>query len=146
MRLTSRQLCLVRPKTDPTRPVSNLSSTEFFRFQTCDDLGFTFSDQEWSELRRLLSIDQVGVSLYSYIWSLTGFFTPIPCADTCLPLDGLARNYISNYFYLHGYARSHNLSRLDPIYSYLLITKERRKTFGLSWNQIQDLLLHKQPL
>lgn len=25
--------------------------------QTCDDLGFTFSEQEWSELRRLLFID-----------------------------------------------------------------------------------------
>ncbi len=31
----------------------------FFLFQTCDDLGFTFSEQEWSELRRHLSIDQV---------------------------------------------------------------------------------------
>ena len=35
---------------------------------------------------------------------------------------------------------------LDPFYSYLLIPEERRKTFGLSWNQTQVLLLHKQPL
>ena len=34
--------------------------------------------------------------------------------------------------YLHGYARSRNLSCLDPVYSYLLIPEERRKTFDLS--------------
>ena len=37
-------------------------------------------------------------------------------------------------FYLHGYARSLNLSFLDPFYSDLLVPEERRKKFGLSWN------------
>ena len=56
---------------------------------------------------------------------------------------GMASNY---YFYLHGYTRSGNLSCPDPFCSYLLIPEERRKTFGLRWNQTQVLLLHKRPL
>jgi len=39
----------------------------FFLFQTCDDLGFTFSEQEWSELRRHLSIDQVKSLFYDIL-------------------------------------------------------------------------------
>ena len=48
-------------------------------------------------------------------------------------------------FYLHGLARSHNLSRLDPFYSYLLIPKER-KHIWFELDRTQVLLLHKQPL
>ena len=50
--------------------------------------------------------------------------------------------------YLHGYTRACNLSCLDPFHSYLLKPKERRKTFGPSWNRTQVLLLHihKRPL
>ena len=50
------------------------------------------------------------------------------------------------YFFLLGYARSCNLSYLDPFNSYLLIREERKKPFGLSWNRTQVLLLHKRPL
>ena len=59
--------------------------------------------------------------------------------------DGMARNYYY-YFHVDGYARAHILC-LDPFYSYLLIPEEK-KTFGLSWNQTQVLLLHvhKRPL
>ena len=72
------------------------------------------------------------------------FFTPILCVYTSSPLDGMAKNYY--YSYLHGYARSRNLSGLDSFYSYLLIREERRETFGLSWNQTHVLLLHKRPI
>ena len=41
--------------------------------------------------------------------SFITFFTPIPCSYTSSLLDGVARN-----FFLHGYARSRNLSHLDP--------------------------------
>ena len=74
------------------------------------------------------------------------FFTPIPCTYTSLPLDGMARNYYYYYFYIHGYARSRNLSYLDPFNSYLLLPEERKNHFGQSWNQTQVLLLHKRPL
>ena len=50
------------------------------------------------------------------------------------------------FFFLHGYARACNSSCLDPFNSYLLIPEERRKTFGLSWNRTQVLLLCKWPL
>ena len=55
-------------------------------------------------------------------------------------LDGMARNYFLFSTWIH------NLLGLDPFYSYLLIHEERRKTFGLSWNRTQFLLLHKRPL
>ena len=73
------------------------------------------------------------------------FFTPIPCTYTSLPLDGMARNYYL-FIFLHGYAKACNSSCLDPFNSYLLIPEERRKTFGLSWNRTQVLLLCKRPL
>ena len=53
------------------------------------------------------------------------FFTPKPCAYTSSPLDGMARNCIILFFYLHEYARSRNLLCLDPFYSNLLIPEER---------------------
>ena len=70
------------------------------------------------------------------------FFTPISCTYTSSLLDCMAKN--CNH--VDGYARSYNLSCLDPFNSYLLIPEERRKTFGLSWNQTQVLLLHKRQL
>ena len=71
------------------------------------------------------------------------FFTPIPCTYTSSPLDGIARNYC--YFYLHGYTRSCNFC----VWIHFVPTSlypRRWKTFGLSWNWTQALLLHKQPL
>ena len=53
---------------------------------------------------------------------------------------------MARIFFLHGYATACNSSCLDPFDSYLLIPEEREKTFGLSWNWTQVLLLHKQPL
>ena len=50
------------------------------------------------------------------------------------------------FFYLQWFARSCNLSCLDPFHSYLLISEERGKTFVLSRNRTQVLWLHKQPL
>ena len=76
---------------------------------------------------------------YFYIY----FFTTIPCTYNSSQIDGMDRNYT---FYLHCYAKAHNLSCLDPFYSYLLIPEERGKTFSLSWNWTQVLLLHERPL
>ena len=72
------------------------------------------------------------------------YFTPIYCTYFSLPLNGRARNYYC-LFYLPGYERSCNLSCLDPLNSYPYTQGEKRP-FGLSWNQTQDLLLHKWPL
>ncbi len=47
--------------------IDNIIRYQIFFFQTCDDLGFTFSEQEWSELRRHLSIDQVKSLLYDVL-------------------------------------------------------------------------------
>ena len=59
------------------------------------------------------------------------FFTPIPCTYTSLLLDGMARNY---YFNLHGYARSCNLSCLDPFHSYLLYPRRRKNI----WSELES--------
>ena len=40
-------------------------------------------------------------------------------------------------FYLYGYARSCNLLCVDPLYSYLLIPEERRKTI---WSELESNL------
>ena len=37
-------------------------------------------------------------------------------------------------FYLHGYARSCNLSCLDPFYSYLLIPEEKKNI----WSELKS--------
>ena len=39
-----------------------------------------------------------------------------------------------SFFCLHGYARSHNLSCLDPFYSYLLIPKENK----IIWSELES--------
>ena len=51
-------------------------------------------------------------------------------------------------FNLHGYAQARNFAVSKSIPTPLvLIPEERRKTFGLSWNRTQVVLLHiyKQP-
>ena len=58
------------------------------------------------------------------------FFTPIPCTYTSSPPDGTARNY---YFYLHWYARSRNLSCLDPFCSFLLICEDKKNI----WSELE---------
>ena len=69
--------------------------------------------------------------LYLNFQFQASFFTPIPCTYSSLPLDGMARNY---YFYLHGYARSRNLSCLDPFSSNLLIPKEKKNI----WSELES--------
>ena len=46
----------------------------------------------------------------------------------------MARNYIILFYYLHGCARSRNLSCVDPFYSYLLILKERKNI----WSELES--------
>ena len=68
------------------------------------------------------------------------FFTPIPCTYTSSLLDGMARNfYYYYYFNRPGYARSCNLSCLDPFHSYLLIPEEKK-------NILSELELNPGPL
>ena len=57
--------------------------------------------------------------------SIPIIFTPIPCTCTSLRLYGVAMNY-DFYFYLHGYAGSCNLSCLDPFFSCLLTSEEKK--------------------
>ena len=58
---------------------------------------------------RDLDGDTIGIYFLSFC-SSKFLFTPIPCTQTSLALDGMARNY---YFYLHGYMRARTLSCLD---------------------------------
>ena len=71
-----------------------------------------------------------------YTWVLISglleVFFPIPCTYTSLPLDGMAKIY---FYFLHGYARSCNLSCLGPFFSHLLIPEERKN--HLVWAEIQ---------
>ena len=71
------------------------------------------------------------------------FLTRMPRSYTSLQLDGEARNFHSCY--LHRYGRSRNLLCLDP-FIFRTSYAEKRKPFGLSWNQTQVLLPHRQPL
>ena len=80
----------------------------------------------WSKLKGL------SYSIPSFDASLLFLFTPIPCTYTSLPLDSMAKNY---FYFLHGYARSCNLSCLDPFYSYHLIPEERKNL--LVWAGIE---------
>ena len=67
------------------------------------------------------------------------FFTPIPCTYTSLPLDGMAR-----IFFIYMDTQDH---AIFCVWIYFIPTpEERRKTFGLSWNRTQILLLQKRPL
>ena len=60
------------------------------------------------------------------------FLLPYLACYTTSPLDGMARNYYY-YFYLHGYARSRNLSCLDQFNTYLLIPEERKNI----WSELE---------
>ena len=60
-------------------------------------------------------------------------FTPTPCTYITLPLDGRAKNHII-IFYLHGYARSRNLSCLDP-FLFLPPIPEGRKNI---WSELES--------
>ena len=65
------------------------------------------------------------------IWLLTLKKFPIPCSHTSLPIDGAARNCLP--FYLQGYARSCNLSCLDPFIFLPPMPEERRK---IIWSEL----------
>ena len=73
------------------------------------------------------------------------FFTPIPCTYTSSPLDGMARNYIY-IFFISMDTQDHAIYRVWIHFVSTSLYPRRRKTFGLSWNQTQILLLHKWPL
>ena len=81
---------------------------------------------------------------FSVITAYDLFFTPIPCTYTSFPLDGMARNYIIILIYMdtQDYTIHCDWIHFIPTSLYL----RREKTFGLSWNRIQVLLLNKQPL
>ena len=59
------------------------------------------------------------------------FFSPIPYTYTSLRLDGMARNII-----ICMDTQDHTIYRvwIRFIPTYLLIPRERNKTFGMSWN------------
>ena len=60
-------------------------------------------------------------------------------------LDAMARNYyIYLYFYLD--TQDHAIYRVWIHFVPTPLYPRRRKTFGLSWNQTQVHLLHKQGL
>ena len=76
---------------------------------------------------------------------MTIFFTPIPCIYTSLPLDGLARNCMIIVF-IYIDTQDHAIYRVWIHFIPTSLYPRREKTFGLSWNQTQVLLLCKQPL
>ena len=69
------------------------------------------------------------------------FFTPIPCTYTSSPLDGMARNFL-----IHMDTQDHVIRHVWIHFIPTSLYPRRRKTFGLSWNRTQVLLLHMQPL
>ena len=70
--------------------------------------------------------------------------TPIPYTYTSSPLDGMARSYIIIFSFRD--TLDYAIYRVWIHFIPTSLFPRREKTFGLSWNRTQVLLLHKRPL
>ena len=83
-------------------------------------------------VRKTRTLGTVQIPTMSYPKNLVKFFL-LPLAPT-LVCCKMAQLGIFLSFYLHGYAKSHNLSSLDPFIFPALLT-EKRKTI---WSELES--------
>ena len=77
-----------------------------------------FPLQSWRFVKSSTSFMRILI-LHRASFIESNFITPIPRAYTSSPPDDVARNFLFS-FYIHGYARSHNFSSLDPFFQPLM--------------------------